>query len=60
MIGIFGDQQARVITLTRRGKKLFAVAVGKSTSRGTIAVNVASVISRVAVPVSIYNLIIVA
>ena len=33
--GVFGDPQARVVTLVRRSKKLFAELAGRVASRGT-------------------------
>lgn len=45
--GIFGDPQARLITLIRRGKKPFAAPAGRPISAGTIAGDVARAIWRV-------------
>jgi hypothetical protein len=51
--GIFGDPQARVITLTRRSKKHVADAVAGCITVGTIGRRAACAISRVAIAGSI-------
>jgi hypothetical protein len=51
--GIFGDPQARLITLVRRGKKQSAAAAGRFTSAGTTVAVVAPGICRVAGTASI-------
>ena len=45
VVGIFGDQQSRVISLIRRSKKLFAAVAERSISHGTTNVDDVCVIS---------------
>ena len=55
VIGIFGDSNARVIRLTRRGKKQFVASVARFTGPFTIIRSSGSVIFLLAMPASIWN-----
>ena len=55
VVGIFGDSNARVIRLTRRGKKQSVASVARFTEALTIKRSSGSVISPLAMPASIWN-----
>jgi hypothetical protein len=55
VVGIFGDSYARVIQLTRRGKKQFVVSAARFTGSFTIIRSSESVIFPLAMPASIWN-----
>ena len=47
--GVFGDPRARVLTLVRRSKKLYAAAAAKYNEAGTTAESVRFEICRVGI-----------
>ena len=55
VVGIFGDSYARVIRLTRRGKKQFVVPVAQFTGPFTIRRSNESVTFPLAMSASIWN-----
>ena len=55
VVGIFGDSYARVIRLTRRGKKQFVASAARFTGPFTIIRSSGSVIFPLAMPASIWN-----
>ena len=55
VIGIFGDSYARVIRLTRRGKKQFVASVARFIGPSMIIRSSGSVIFPLAMPASIWN-----
>jgi len=55
VVGIFGDSYARVIRLTRRGKKQFVAFVAWFIGLFTIIRSSESVIFLMAMPASIWN-----
>ena len=55
VIGIFGDSYARVIRLTRRGKKQFVASVARFIGPFTIIRSSESVIFLMAMPASIWS-----
>jgi hypothetical protein len=55
VVGIFGDSYARVIRLTRRGKKQLVASVAQFTGLFTIIRSSASEIFPLAMPASIWN-----
>jgi hypothetical protein len=55
VVGIFGDSYARVIRLTRRGKKQFVVSAAQFIGPFTIIRSNGSVIFPLATPASIWS-----
>ncbi|MEK6744917.1 MAG: hypothetical protein AABZ15_14970 [Nitrospirota bacterium] len=55
VVGIFGDSYARVIRLTRRGKKQFVASAARFIGPFTIIRSNESVIFLMAIPASIWN-----
>jgi hypothetical protein len=55
VIGIFGDSNARVIRLTRRGKKQFVASAARFTGPFTIIRSSEFVIFPLAMPASIWS-----
>jgi hypothetical protein len=55
IVGIFGDPYARVIRLTRRGKKQFVASAARFIGPFTITKSKGFVISPAVMPASIWN-----